>query len=291
MLEDRYHALWTELTAEEEFSADEMWRIEQRIERLNDLGFDVEELDIVTDFDGDQVRIQPKVVELGHHRRELQSLTGLNVEDAQARRMLNDIAAFTAHFDLGREDRMLVANRWMNQIYEPIMRMVPPEARGKLEPAEIFHEILVHRWYLSGAGRPRGRHLRGRPRLHRQRAHRRSPTRPSPPTTAERRGRRGAESGCPPGAESASLPARAESAQPRSPWTHSRRRRRRDAPRPAATADASTPVARSAVRHPAPTGSAEVARPITMRWIWLVPSKIWVTLASRNSRSTGYSRV
>jgi hypothetical protein len=27
--------------------------------------------------------------------------------------------------------------------------MVPPAARGKLEPAEIFHEILVHRWYLS----------------------------------------------------------------------------------------------------------------------------------------------
>ena len=29
------------------------------------------------------------------------------------------------------------------------MAMVPPEARGKLEPAEIFHEILEHRWYLS----------------------------------------------------------------------------------------------------------------------------------------------
>ena len=29
------------------------------------------------------------------------------------------------------------------------MAMVPPDARGKLEPAEIFHEILVHRWYLS----------------------------------------------------------------------------------------------------------------------------------------------
>ena len=45
-----------------------MWRIEQRIERLNDLGFDVDELDIVTDFDGDQMLLQPKVVELGHHR-------------------------------------------------------------------------------------------------------------------------------------------------------------------------------------------------------------------------------
>jgi hypothetical protein len=148
-LEERYRAQWDELTAVEEFSTDEMWRIEQRVERLNDLGFDVDELDIVTDWDGERIRIQPKVVELGHHRRELQALTGLNVEDAQARRLLNDIAAFTAYLDVGREDRSLVANRWLTQIFEPIMAMVPPEARGKLEPAEIFHEILVHRWYLS----------------------------------------------------------------------------------------------------------------------------------------------
>lgn len=148
-LREQYGALWAELTGEEEFSASEMWRIESRIERLNDLGFDVDELDIVTDFDGDQVRIQPKVVELGHHRRELQSLTGMTVEDAQARRLLNDLAAYTAHFDLGREDRHLVANKWLTEIYEPIMRMIPPDARGKLEPAEVFHEVLVHRWYLS----------------------------------------------------------------------------------------------------------------------------------------------
>jgi hypothetical protein len=149
LIENRYTALWAELTSEEEFPSGEMWRIEQRIERLNDLGFDVEELDIVTDFDGDQIRIQPKVVELGHHSRELQGLTGMYAEDAQARRMLNDIAAYTAAKDLGREDRALVAARWLTEVYEPLMAMVPPEARGKLEPAEIFHELLVHRWYLS----------------------------------------------------------------------------------------------------------------------------------------------
>ncbi|CAN5392438.1 DUF4032 domain-containing protein [soil metagenome] len=149
LLDERYRALWNELTDAEEFGSDEMWRIEQRIERLNDLGFDVDELDIITDIGGDLVRIQPKVVELGHHRRELQSLTGLNVEDAQARRLLNDLAAFTAHYDLGREDRGLVANRWLTEVYEPITALVPPTARGKLEPAEIFHEILVHRWLLS----------------------------------------------------------------------------------------------------------------------------------------------
>jgi tRNA A-37 threonylcarbamoyl transferase component Bud32 len=149
MLEERYHALWDELTAAEEFTTAEMWRIEQRVERLNELGFDVDELDIVTDWDGDKIRIQPKVVEEGHHRRELQGLTGLTVEDAQARRLLNDIASYTAHHDLGRADRVLVANHWLTEVYEPVIAMVPPEARGKLEPAEIFHEILVHRWYLS----------------------------------------------------------------------------------------------------------------------------------------------
>ena len=149
MVRTRYQALWDELTGEEEFPSADMWRIGRRIERLNDLGFDVDELDIVTDFDGDRVRIQPKVVELGHHSRELQGLIGMYAEEAQARRILNDIAAYTAHYDLGREDPTLVANRWLTRIYEPIMAMIPPEARGKLEPAEVFHEILEHRWYLS----------------------------------------------------------------------------------------------------------------------------------------------
>jgi hypothetical protein len=149
MIRKRYDTLWNELTAEEEFPVTEMWRIEQRIERLNDLGFDVEELDIITDYDGDRIVLRPQVVDLGHHRRELQALTGMTVEDAQARRILNDIAAYTAANDLGREDRAVVANRWMNEVFEPLMAMVPEDARGKLEPAELFHEILVHRWYLS----------------------------------------------------------------------------------------------------------------------------------------------
>ena len=148
-LRSRYEALWRELTDLEEFGADEMWRIERRVERLNDLGFDVDELDIVTDLGGDTIRIQPKVVDLGHHTRELRDLTGMTVEDNQARRILNDIASFTAHYDLGREDRHVVASRWMYEIFEPIMAMIPPDATGKLEPAEVFHEILEHRWYLS----------------------------------------------------------------------------------------------------------------------------------------------
>lgn len=148
-LQRRYEDLWAELTGVEDFTTDEMWRIEQRIERLNTLGFDVDELDIVTDWDGATVHIQPKYVEPEHHRRRLQSLTGMDVEDNQARRLLNDLNAYGAAHDLQAEDPALVAHRWLTEIYEPITALMPTEAEGVMESAEFFHEILEHRWYLS----------------------------------------------------------------------------------------------------------------------------------------------
>jgi hypothetical protein len=154
-LQDRYDGLWAELTDTEEFATDEIWRIEKRVDRLHDLGFDVDELDIVTDWDGATIRVQPKVVEANHHARELQRLTGLDVEDNQARRLLGDLTAFTGHHDLGHESRSIVAHRWLTNVYEPVTAMVPAELRGKLQPAEVFHEILEHRWFLSEqAGQP-----------------------------------------------------------------------------------------------------------------------------------------
>jgi hypothetical protein len=148
-LQARYDVLWQELTSTEEFSTDEMWRIEKRIGRLNELGFDVDELDIVTDWDGASIRIQPKVVEAGHHRRRLQALTGMDAEENQARRLLNDLDAYRAGLDLQGESPEIVAHRWLVEIYEPVVALVPPGVRGQLTPPELFHQILEHRWYLS----------------------------------------------------------------------------------------------------------------------------------------------
>ena len=33
--------------------------------------------------------------------------------------------------------------------YEPTIDAIPEEMMGKLEPAQIFHEITDHRWFLS----------------------------------------------------------------------------------------------------------------------------------------------
>jgi hypothetical protein len=145
----RYERLWTELTEAEEFDTGEMYRIEARIRRLNELGFDVAELDISTDLDGMKIRIQPKVVDAGHHTRRLLRLTGLDVEENQARRLLNDLDAYRAATDQQNEDEEIVAHQWLANAFEPVARMVPEDLRGKLEPAEIFHEVLEHRWFLS----------------------------------------------------------------------------------------------------------------------------------------------
>lgn len=145
----KYRTLWKELTATEEFDQSERWRINSRVERLNDLGFDIEELAIKTDETGTQVRIQPKVVDAGHHSRRLLRLTGLDAEENQARRLLNDLDSYRAAFGKGDLDEEVVAHEWTARVFEPVIRAIPRELRGKLEPAEIFHQLLDHRWYLS----------------------------------------------------------------------------------------------------------------------------------------------
>lgn len=146
---DKYHELWRELTAVEVFDAGETWRISRRVQRLNDLGFDIEELTMVKDDEGQTVKIQPKVVDAGHHARRLLLLTGLDVEENQARRLLNDIDQYRLGNSRPGVDEEVMAHEWLSNVYEPVVNAIPGELTGKLEPAEIFHEVLEHRWYMS----------------------------------------------------------------------------------------------------------------------------------------------
>ncbi len=146
---DKYHELWKELTAIEVFDVAEKWRISRRVQKLNDLGFDIEELSIVKDEAGQTVKIQPKVVDAGHHARRLLLLTGLDVEENQARRLLNDIDQFKLSHARPGADEEVLAHQWLSEIFEPVVGAVPTEYTGRLEPAELFHEVLEHRWYMS----------------------------------------------------------------------------------------------------------------------------------------------
>lgn len=145
---DSYRGLWAELTRKDKFDVAERWRVDERIRRLNDLGFDVDEISLKTTRDGGQLQIQPKVVDAGHHQRRLMRLTGLDVQERQARRLLNDIDAYRAkrHPD---KDEELAAALWVNDVFNRITEAIPRELHGKLEPAQIVHEVLEHRWYTA----------------------------------------------------------------------------------------------------------------------------------------------
>lgn len=151
-IDDRYRALWRELTASSTAPEGDVSTVRRRIERLHDLGFDIEEMEVVTSGDNASVQYVPRVVEHGYHTEQLAKLTGLKAGENQARRMLQDIHGYHAYLQQQTERSIpfnVAAVRWLDQVFEPVMAAIPQEMFDRLEPAEIFHQLLEHRWYLS----------------------------------------------------------------------------------------------------------------------------------------------
>lgn len=148
----RYETLWAELTREELVAADERHRIAERLERLHDLGYDTAELELVAVDGGYRLRLSPRVVEPGFHAKRLLSLTGLDVQENQARRLLDDLLGFREEVERVAGTSLpdsVVAYRWLAGAYEPALASIPPDLAAKLEPAELYHQLLEHRWFLS----------------------------------------------------------------------------------------------------------------------------------------------
>jgi tRNA A-37 threonylcarbamoyl transferase component Bud32 len=149
---ERYEKLWAELTEDQVFAVGQGQKLEERLRRLNELGFDVEEVELVSDGGEVRLRLHSKVVEPGHHRRRLLRLTGLDAQENQARRLLNDLTRYKAYLERTGDAPVsdtAAAGRWLSEVFEPTIASIPPELLGKRAAAEIFHEILEHRWFLS----------------------------------------------------------------------------------------------------------------------------------------------
>ncbi len=151
-LEQQYAQLWAELMEDVIIGLDERYRIDARLRRLNDLGFDVDEVELEAADGGDRLRMRTSVAEQGHHRRRLLELTGLQAQENQARSLLNDLTNFraAAERDGGRPlPEPVAAYRWLHESFEKIVDAVPEADRGRLEPVELYHEVVEHKWYLS----------------------------------------------------------------------------------------------------------------------------------------------
>ena len=111
--------------------------------------------------DGNQLRLRTRVAEPGHHRRLLFTRTGLRRRRRTRPAGCSTTSPASARYwsrATGRPvPEAVAANRWLAEVYDPVVAAIPADLRDRLDEVEVFHEILEHRWFLSeAAGRDIG---------------------------------------------------------------------------------------------------------------------------------------
>ncbi|MDX1447799.1 MAG: DUF4032 domain-containing protein [Acidimicrobiia bacterium] len=147
---DRYYGLWEELSAEPVIRADERYQIRNRIARLNDLGFNVEEVDLIpVDDGGSRLKLKLKVGGRTFHMNRLKELTGIEALEHQARQLLSDLYYFQANEGVTTPTgKNVAAVRWRVSHYEPIMERLR-QLEGVIDPIQAYCDLLVHRYVMS----------------------------------------------------------------------------------------------------------------------------------------------
>ena len=145
----RYRRIWAALKERQLLDPKDRHAVERAMRQLHDLGFAVEEVAITIDGDTQMISFQPKLVAAGYHCQRLRDLTGLETEELQAKRLLASFDRYNA-----RENKLglsisEMAKKWIAEVFEPVISRVPDDMRGRVERAQMFHEILENRWYLS----------------------------------------------------------------------------------------------------------------------------------------------
>lgn len=148
----RYQQLWEEITREEVIEPHERFRIQERIRALNNLGFSVGDVDLMKTIVGDQLRLRIVVSDRNFHHDQLLSLTGIDAEERQAQKMMNEIQELKA--TLSQQNNRstplsAAAYHWLSTIYEPTIEKLSPRVRADIDTAELYCQILEHKWYLS----------------------------------------------------------------------------------------------------------------------------------------------
>lgn len=147
----RYRRLWAALRDPQSLDPTDRRAVERAMRQLHDLGFAVEEVSIAIDGDNKVLKFQPKLVAAGYHTNRLRELMGLETEELQAKRILASFDRYRARESNLSTNVNEVAFKWLTEIFNPIVNSVPAEHLGRVEPAQLFHEVLEQRWYLSEA--------------------------------------------------------------------------------------------------------------------------------------------
>lgn len=162
---DRYEAIWHELHLEPVLPAGDRHAIRARLRHLNELGFAIDEIEIVPADGGSgpeagaRVRLRATTTNRSFHAHELERLTGIRALEGQARLLLNDLREYAAWLELRGGHHLAedaAARLWRREILEPALRRLAP-AIGSRDPIQAYCDVLEHKWLLSErAGRDVG---------------------------------------------------------------------------------------------------------------------------------------
>ncbi len=145
----RYRGLWQEITTAEVIGATERYKITERMRRINDLGFEVVDLELIPEEGGDRMRMSLTVGSRQFHARRLRDLTGVEASEQQARQILSDLDRYLAD-GTTPTGKPIGAIRWRVEVFEPILERVSRlEMLHTTDPVQAFCDFLHHRYVIS----------------------------------------------------------------------------------------------------------------------------------------------
>ena len=145
----RYRKIWKALSEPQVLPANDRHAVERAMRSLQDIGFAVEEVDLQLAGDNSTLTFTPKLVAPNYHSLRLKELMGLDTEEFQAKRILASFDRFRSREISRTPDKNEAAQRWLDEVFYKVVKSVPPQLEGRVEDAQLFHEVLEHRWYLG----------------------------------------------------------------------------------------------------------------------------------------------
>lgn len=145
----RYEALWAELTEECIITRNDVYKIRERIARINELGFSVEDIDITPAGEGNLVRMITNLGGRTYNSDALQERTGIEASENQARVILGDLNYhLTKQGDVTTTGKAVGTYRWLSDYYEPLIARISQDWHGE-DPIQGYCDYLNHRIHLA----------------------------------------------------------------------------------------------------------------------------------------------
>lgn len=145
----RYERLWSELTSDLVVTKDDTYRIRERIGRINDLGFSVDDVELTPADGGRLVKMSVHVGGRTYNSDSLAQRVGIEASENQAKSILGDLNYHLAkHSRPSRTGKSVATFDWLTSVFEPLLERIEKSWHGD-DPVQGYCDYLNYRIRLA----------------------------------------------------------------------------------------------------------------------------------------------